>query len=58
MASECCPVEPGKTGPFLDDKGDRIGINRIGTNPVAAGYRFPSRPLGQARRWQMPQPAE
>ena len=35
------------------DKGDRIGINRIGTNQVAVGFRFPSRPLGQARRWQI-----
>ena len=31
-------IEPGAAGPFLDDKRDRIGIDRVGTNPVAVGY--------------------
>ena len=58
MAGKGRAVEPGKPGPFLDDEGDRIGVDRIGTNPVAVGYRLPSRPRGHPRWRQTPQSPE
>src|ERR1700752_2134936 len=51
------PVEPGEAGPILDDQRDRIGVDRIGTNPVAVGYRLSSCTPGNTRR-QAPNPPE
>ena len=51
-------VEAGEPGPFFDDEGDRIGVDRVGTNPVAVGYRLSIRAPAHARRRQTPQPPE
>ena len=40
VPGECRRIELGKTGPVLDDQRDRIGVDRIGTNPVAVGCRL------------------
>ena len=51
-------VEPGAAGPFLDDEGDRIGVDRVGTNPVAVGYLISPGAPAHPRRRQAPQPPE
>ena len=51
-------IEPGAVGPFLDDKRDRIGIDRPGTNPVTVGYQLTLYSFSDARRRQAPQPPE
>ena len=33
-------VQPGEAGAILDNQRDRIGVDRVGTNPVAVGYRL------------------
>ena len=33
-------VKPGEPGPALDDQRDRIGVYRVGPNPVAVGNRL------------------
>jgi hypothetical protein len=38
----------------LDDEGDRIGVDRIGTNPVAVGYRLSLCASPNSRRRQPP----
>jgi hypothetical protein len=55
VPGESGAVASGLSDPFFDDEGDRIGVDRIGTNPVAVSYRLSSdgrysrrksRPLG------------
>ena len=46
VAGEGGGVEPGEAGPFLDDQRDRIGVDRVGTDPVAVGYRLSLRAPG------------
>jgi hypothetical protein len=58
VSGESRTVETGPLGPFLDDEGNRVGVNRVGTNPVAVGYRLSFGALAQARRRQTPQPTE
>jgi hypothetical protein len=58
VAGERRTIEPGRDGPFLDDQRDRIGVDRLGTNPVVVGYRFASGTPLDARRRQTPQPAK
>jgi hypothetical protein len=43
-------VAPGLSGPFFDAEGDRIGVDRIGTNPVAVNTGFPLMPRVRGRR--------
>jgi hypothetical protein len=40
VAGERRRVKPGEAGAILDDQRDRIGVDRVGTNPVAVGYRL------------------
>jgi hypothetical protein len=46
----------GLSDPFFDDEGDRIGVDRIGTNPVAVSYRLSSDAHAHAPRRQPLQP--
>ena len=62
-ASEAVPgkigaVKPGARGPALDDQGGRIGVDRLGAEPVALGCRLWLGAPGDARRRQAPQPAK
>jgi len=51
-------VQPGEAGPILDNQRDRIGVDRVGTNPVAVGYRLSLSAPRNTRRWQAPDPPE
>jgi hypothetical protein len=54
VLGESGAVAPGLSGPFFDDEGDRIGVDRIGTNPVAVNTsrrcapRIPVKPAAKS----------
>ncbi len=45
VLGESAAVVPGLSGPFFDAEGDRIGVDRIGTNPVAVNTGFRLMPV-------------